>query len=155
VREAIFKTAECDVAQTRERGFMGLVVSCEEQREFDIFGGRERVKELKRLKNEANFVTADLRQSLIGSAGSARPVDEHFAGRWKIHGAGEIEQTGLAAPAAADERDEFTGRDRKRNAVKRVDFLAVVFIVLDDIPKFDQRHRASFPSVRMMQVALR
>ena len=54
-----------------------------------------------------------VRRSAVSSASRERPggaaVDQHLAGSGKIHGARQVEQRGLAAPAAAQQRGDAAG----------------------------------------------
>ncbi len=86
VREAMgerihFDPAEAFLSSAASVGLVG-----EEQREFDIFDGSEGVKELKRLKDEADFLAAEAGKFGVGESGGGLAINEDFAGGGEIHG---------------------------------------------------------------------
>ena len=85
----------------------------EQKRKFDIFVDGEGMEELEGLEDEADFVAAQDCEDGVVEAGCWRAINEDGAAGGKIHGAGEIEESGFAAAAASDEGEELAGGDVK------------------------------------------
>ena len=73
---------------------------CKEQRQLDVFKYRQRVQQLERLKNEANFLATQLGQPAIFQRRRGNSVQKHVTPRGKIHRTCQIEQRGFSAAAA-------------------------------------------------------
>ena len=65
VRQPIAEAVEFDPSEAFPDGFAGIRFSSEEQRQFNIFKCRQRVKKLKRLKNKADFLAPQLGQTAV------------------------------------------------------------------------------------------
>ena len=109
VRKTVAEAVEFDPAQTFAGGGAGMADASEEQRQFDIFEDGEGVQELEGLEDEADFFAAQDCEAGVVEAGGGRAINQDGAGGGKIHGAGEIEQSGFAAAAASDEGEELAG----------------------------------------------
>src|SRR5947208_1236136 len=102
---------------------------CKEQRQLDVFKYRQRVQQLKRLKNEANSLAAQLRQAAVFQRRRRNSVQKHVAGSGKIHRACQIKQRGFSATAASHHRHKFASLNVQGNTAERMHALAVRQIV--------------------------
>ena len=86
VRKAIAEAFEFDPGQPISGGFAWVVLSGEEQRQFDVFENRQRVKQLKRLKNKADALAPQMSESAVIQGRGRNSVQKDFAGSREIHG---------------------------------------------------------------------
>src|SRR5262249_41468781 len=124
MRHAVFEAGKFDGREAVERGLARIGSSRKEKRQLDVFDDAERIDELEGLENEADFFAAELCESSIFARVSACAVEKDFADRGEVHCPGKIEQGGFAAAAAANDGDNFAGRDFEGDAVERVNELA-------------------------------
>src|SRR5229473_904633 len=106
-------------------GFASSRFSSEEQREFDIFENRQRMQQLKRLKNETDALAPQLSETAIIQGRGRNSVQKDFARSRKIHGPGEIEQRRFSAATAPYQGHKFAALHAQRNAAQRVHWLAI------------------------------
>src|SRR5260370_41774829 len=88
VRKAIAEAFEFDPGQPPPGGFAWVVLSGEEQRQFDIFENSQSVQQLKRLKNEADALAPQLSEGTVTQGGGRNSIQQDLARRRKIHGPG-------------------------------------------------------------------
>src|SRR5438445_6998424 len=88
VRKAIAEAFEFDPGQPISGGFAWVVLSGEEQRQFDVFENRQRVKQLKRLKNETDALAPQLSEATVIQGRGRDSIQKDLARRRKIHGPG-------------------------------------------------------------------
>ena len=86
VRKALAEAIEFDPLKAFAGGFASARFSCEEQRQFDIFENRQRVKQLKRLKNKADALAPQMSESAVIQGRGRNSVQKDFAGSREIHG---------------------------------------------------------------------
>src|SRR5262245_52236683 len=77
----------------------------------------------------------------------ADAVKKDFAASGKIHRTSEVEKSGFAASAAANDGHEFTRGDFERNIVEGADKLAVGRIVLRDFA--ERNHYTQAKALRL------
>src|SRR5271157_4302485 len=87
--------------------FAGGGFARQEQWQFDILQRRQRVQQLKALEDEANLFATKTRQSIVIQIAGGHAVEQDSTRRGEVHGAGKIEQRGLAASAAPDQSDKL------------------------------------------------
>ena len=92
VWKAIADAFEFDPFKAFAGGFANSRFSSEEQRQFDVFENRQGVKQLKRLKNEADALAPQMSESVVIQGRGRNSVQKDFARSREIHGPGEIEQ---------------------------------------------------------------
>src|SRR2546427_10694821 len=88
VRKPIAGALGFDPGQPTWGGFAWVVLSGEEQRQFDVFENRQRVKQLKRLKNETDALAPQLSQATVIQGRGRNSVQKDPTRRRKIHGPG-------------------------------------------------------------------
>src|SRR2546422_4038928 len=88
VRKAIAEAFEFDQGQPISGGFAWVVLSGEEQRQFDVFENRQRVKQLKRLKNETDALAPQLSEATVIQGRGRDSIQKDLARRRKTHGPG-------------------------------------------------------------------
>src|SRR5213083_2028158 len=98
----------------------------EEQRQLHVLEYRQRVQQLKRLKNEADPLATQLRQAAIFQRRRRNSVQKHLARSRKIHCTCQIEQRGLSAAAASYKRHKFATLNIQGNIAERGEFVALV-----------------------------
>jgi hypothetical protein len=109
-RERVEFVFEADPAQAFDGGGFGVVGSGEQKREFYVFERGERKQQLEELKNEPDFVAAELGEAGVAQGGSEFAGETHLSCSREIHRAAEIEQGGFAA-SAATEKGSYLPRD--------------------------------------------
>ena len=67
------------------------------------------------------------------------PVEQNVPGGWEVHGAGQIEQRGLAASTAPDKANEFAQANLHRHIIEGANGFAVGVVVLRHA--FDRQKR--------------
>ncbi len=143
MRQAVAQGVEFDPGEALARDCAGVGVAGKKQREFDIFEGRQGVKQLERLEDEANLGAADFGERSIVEARGGNAVKLNLAEGGEIHGAGKIEQRGLAAATAADQCDKRAALDLKRNAIEGADGLAIGEIFPGDVAQRENGHEGT------------
>ena len=113
--------------------FARVVFSGEEQWQFDVFKNRQRVQQLKRLKNEANSLAPQLGQAVVFQGRRRDSVQKHLTRRRKIHGSGKIEQRGLSAAAAPYQRHKLAALYVQRKTFERMHWLAIRQIIFRNV----------------------
>src|SRR5882757_1216386 len=88
VWKAIAEAIEFNPFKAFAGGFASSPFSCEEQRQFHVFENRQRVQQLKRLKNETDALAPQLSETAIIQGRGRNSVQKDFAGCRKIHGPG-------------------------------------------------------------------
>src|SRR5712664_3942641 len=88
VRIAIAEALEFHPGKPLTGWLSWVVFPGEEQRQFDVFENRQRVQQLKRLKNKTNALAPHLGQAAVFQGRRRYSVQKHLARRRKIHGAG-------------------------------------------------------------------
>src|ERR1043166_7550648 len=91
--------------------------------DLDVFGCGESGQEMKRLKNETNFVSAVARG--IGMIWERLPAIEKRARCGAIQCSEHLEQSGCAASTRAGYGNKFTFLDRKIHAAQRLDLSVI------------------------------
>src|SRR5438270_10276246 len=94
-----------------------------EHRDLDVFGCGESGQEMKRLKNETNFVSTVA--GWIGMIRERLPAIKKRAGRGAIQCSQHLEQSGFAAATRAGYGNKFTFFDRKIYAAQRLDLSVI------------------------------
>jgi len=143
MRMAVSQIGQADPGQPLQRDRPGAGPAGQKQRQLDVFDGGERGQKLERLEDEADLAAPQPGQLSVIQAPGRDTVDAHLARGGLIHGAGQVEQRGLAATAAADQRDELARADLKRDAPQRLDGDAVAPIAFPDAFELQQGHCAS------------
>ena len=65
MRKTVAKTIELDPRQTFPCGFARVRLTRKKKRQFHVFNRGQSMEQLERLKNEANFFAAQLRQASV------------------------------------------------------------------------------------------
>ena len=92
VRKAIAKTIELDPREPLACRFASARFSRQKEGQFHVFENREGVKQLKGLKDEADFLSPQQCEACIVQRGSGNAIQQDLAGGGEIHRAGKMEQ---------------------------------------------------------------
>ena len=112
----------------------------EEQRQFDVFENRQRMQQLKRLKNKPNLLAPQQGQAAVIQGGRRNSIQKHLARSRKIHGAGQIEQRRFSAAAAPHQRHKLAPLNVQGKTTERMHWLAIRQIVFRDVLQRKYRH---------------
>ena len=107
VRIAVAESFQLHPAKPFAGHFACAVFPREEQRQLNVFENRQRVQQLKRLKNEANLLAPKLRKTAVFQRRGRNSVQQYAAGCWKIHGPGKIEKCRFSAATAPHQRHKL------------------------------------------------
>src|SRR5712692_3344609 len=125
VRKAIAEAFEFDPGQPIPGDFAWVVLSGEEQRQFDVFENGQGVKQLKRLKNEADALAPQLSEATVIQGRGRNSIQKDLAGRRKIHSPGKIEQCGFSAAAAPYQCHKLAVLHVQRKTAERMHWLVI------------------------------
>jgi len=89
-----------------------------QERKLDVLKHAQHRDEVEALEDETQGVEPQIRQLAIGQMLGVVAVDEHRAGRRRIHAANQIEQRRLPASGRPGYRNEVAGVHVERNASK-------------------------------------
>ena len=106
------------------------------QRDGYIFDCRERGEEIEELEDEADFVTANLGEGVVGIAGELGSVYGDGSGGGLVKSSDEVEERGFAGAGGSDEGDHFTLGDCEVDLVEGGDG-ALALKELADALEFD------------------
>ena len=132
MRHAVREVGKFDGGEAVQGQRARVGVSGEKERKFHVFDDAERVQQLKGLEDEANFFAAQLGELGLVEFVRGDAVEHDVAGSWKIHGAGKIEERGLAAAAAADKGYKFARGNLNGDIIEGANGGAIGLIVLGD-----------------------
>src|SRR5580704_7460934 len=93
VRKAIAKTIELDPREALACRFASARFSRQKEGQFHVFENREGVKQLKGLKDEADFFASQQCEVRIVQRGSGNAIQQDLAGGGEIHRTGKMEQS--------------------------------------------------------------
>src|SRR5882762_4952320 len=79
VRIAIAEAVELHPGKPLTGRFARVEFSGEEQRQFDVLKNRQRMQQLKRLKNKPNLLAPQLGQTAVFQGGRRNSVQKHLA----------------------------------------------------------------------------
>jgi hypothetical protein len=140
MREAVSQIGEFHPRQPLFRDGAGVRLSSQQEGQFHIFENGERVQQLKRLEDKTDFIAPQTRELSVFEGRRRNSVNQNLAGTREVHRTGEIEKSGFSTSAAADEGDELSSGEVKRDAVQRMDRLAVAQIILVNILQRENGH---------------
>jgi hypothetical protein len=144
MRHAMRQVGQIHRGKTFHCSWTGPHPAGKEKGKLDVLNDAQSVQQLKRLEDNADFFTAKGGQlRFVELIGDHAVKADLSAGR-EIHGAGEMQQSRLAASAAADERNELTGPDLKRHPIECTDRSSVGDVVLHYMLQRQQRTRSLF-----------
>src|SRR5258708_6327539 len=140
VRIALAEALEFHPGKPLPGRFARVEFPGEEQRQFDVFKNRQRVQQLKRLKNEANPVAPQLGQATISQGRRRNSIQKYLARRRKIHGTGQIEQRRFSAAAPPHQSYKLAALNVQGKTAERMHGLPIRQIVFRDILQRKYRH---------------
>ena len=139
VWHAVRQLRKTDRRQPIERARAWMRMPCKQQGKLHVFNRAQRVQQLKRLKDEADFLTAQGRQLRVVEVIGGHAVEPYMTGGGKVQGPGKVQQGRFAAAAASDQSDILAWFNPQRHLIEGPHRFAVGLVVLHH--SFDRKQR--------------
>ena len=92
------------------------------------------------MENKADFAVAHAGEFVVGGLGEIFAADFHSAGRGGIETAKQVHESGFAATAGADDRNELALLDAEVDLIERPNFLIAHAIDFAEAFEVDEAH---------------